>query len=311
MLNKYHSRPARRSTGFSLVEVVISIILVSIISIGLVQFIVDSASGYSSTARRNKLSSAGRVVVDRISMELHNALPNSVRISSAYTSGSARVLAGDAYAGDQCIEFVPVRAATTYIDPAFRPRPRKPGFDVVDFVPDQVGETNVFIAVYPRNAADIYNANFAGPNTSEAIAGASVADALPGDGINEITTSTNHRFKRRSPNMRSFLTDQPVSYCILGQRLYRYTNYGFSGTQLRPADIDGSCSGTCLPSATPDRVLITTDLNNGPLTDAGSQAFDQLAATRRRNAVIQLDLSFAKEGDEVLLNHEVLLHSTP
>jgi len=293
-----------------MIEIIVVIVTASIISIGLVRFIIDSASGYVSTANRSELSAIGRVIIDRISMDLHGALPNSIRITPAYTSGSARVLAGDAYAGDQCIEFVPVLAATSYIDPAFRPRPYKTDFTVVDFVPDQDGASNVYIVIYPGDDSDIYGASFTG-NTTEAIAQASVADMDTMDGINEITTTTNHRFKRRSPAMKAFLTEQPVSYCVKGPRLYRYSNYGFSSTQLRPVDIDGGCSSTCLPAATPNRVLVTTNVDNGALTDGGSRAFDQLAATRRRNAVIQLELNFAKDGDEVLLNHEVLLHSTP
>ena len=121
-----------KHSGFSLVEIIVVIVVMSIISIGIVQYIVDSADGFSRTADRSELSSSGRVVIDRIAMELHNALPNSVRVTSAYTSGSAEVLAGDAYAGDQCIEFVPILSATTYIDPRFRPQPRTTTFTVVD-----------------------------------------------------------------------------------------------------------------------------------------------------------------------------------
>lgn len=296
--------------GFSLVEMVTVIVVMSIISVGLVQYIFDAASGYVSTANRSELSAAGRVVIDRISMDMHNALPNSVRITSAYTSASAPVIAGDAYAGDQCIEFVPVLAATTYIDPRFRPQPATPTFTVVDFVPDQDGVSGVYIAIYPRDSDDIYGASFAG-TTTEAIAGAAVADADTMDGINEITTTTTHRFKRSSPTMRAFLVSEPVSYCIKGERLYRYSGYGFSATQLRPVDIDGSCAGTCLPATTPGRALMTSHVDNGALTDGGSQAFDQLAANRRRNAVVQMELNFSLQDEEVLLNHEVLLHSTP
>ena len=302
-------RSGQRVKGFSLVEMVVVIVVMSIISIGLVQYIYDSVSGFSNTANRSELSAAGRVVIDRISMDMHNALPESIRISSAYTSGSAPVIAGDAYAGDQCIEFVPVLAATTYIDPPFNP-PLTTTFTVVDFVPDQVGASGVYIAIYPKDNSEVYNVTFTG-NTNQSIAEASVADANTSDGINEITTTTSHRFKRRSPTMRAFLTSEPVSYCLKGTRLYRYSNYGFNSTQLRPVDIDGSCATTCLPSATPDRVLMTSFLDNGALTDAGSQAFDQLAASRDRNAVVQMELNFNNQGDEVLLNHEVLLRSSP
>lgn len=299
--------------GFSLIEVIVVIVVMSIISIGIVQYIVDSASGYSRTAIRSELSASGRVVIDRIAMDLHNALPNSVRVTSAYTSASGEVTGGDAYAGDQCIEFVPILSATTYIDPRIRPQPRTTTFTVVDFVPPVTNTVSAYISIFPRNTGQIYGADFVGPNTNEAIAGASVADANTTDGINEVTTTTNHRFRRSSPTMRAFMVDDPISFCVKGERLYRYTDYGFSSTQLRPVDIDGSCAGTCLPDSTPGRVLMTSHVDNAALTDAGSQAFDFLTANRRRNAVVQIELNFEKDnsGDEVLLNHEVLLHSSP
>ena len=300
------------SKGFSLIEIIVVIVVMSIISIGIVQYIIDSASGYSRTAIRSELSASGRVVIDRIAMDLHNALPNSVRVTSAYTSGSGEVTGGDAYAGDQCIEFVPILSATTYIDPRFRPQTHTTTFTVVDFVPPVTNTISAYISIFPRSTGQIYNADFSDPTTA-AIAGASVADSNTGDGVNEVTTITNHRFRRSSPTMRAFMVDEPISYCVKGEQLFRYTNYGFNSTQLRPVDIDGSCSGTCLPDATPDRVLMTSYVDNAGLTDAGSQAFDFLNANRRRNAVVQLELNFEKgnSGDEVLLNHEVLLHSSP
>ncbi len=294
----------KHSKGFSLIEMVVVIVVMSIISIGIVQYIIDSAAGYARTANRSELSAAGRVVIDRISMELHNALPNSVRISAVHPADNAV-----GFQGDQCIEFMPILAATTYIDPAIRPDPRTTTFTVVDFVPDQDGASGKYISIYPRTN-NIYSQTFVGPNTQADIAEASVADANTGDGINEITTTTNHRFRRSSPSMRAFLTDPPISYCVQGDRLYKYSNYGFSSTQMRPLNLDGAtCAagpGMCLPGTTPNRVLMTSFLDN-----AGITAFDQLNANRRRNSVVQIELNFNQDGDEVLLNHEVLLHSAP
>lgn len=310
MNSDYYSNYKRRSMkGFSLVEMVVAIVIMSIISIGLVRFILDSSQGYLNSANRNQLSAAGRMVIDRLSIELHNTLPNSIRITGAYTSASGPVLGGDALAGDQCIEFILVRAATTYINPPFRPRSSTTGFNVIDFVPDQDNVTDVYAAIYPIRTSEIYQGPL--PVTGPVAHITMVNDMDTMDGINELDMDL-HRFTRRSRFNRVFLTDQPVSYCVKGDRIYRYTNYGFTTSQIRPVDIGGACSaGSCLPSSTPNRVLITTLVDNAALTDAGSQAFDQLAATRRRNAVVQLEINFSKNGDVVLLNHEVLLQNTP
>jgi hypothetical protein len=153
------------------------------------------------------------------------------------------------------------------------------------------------------------------PTNTEAIVEVSIADSDTMDGINEITPVASHRFKRRSAVERLFVTDQPVSYCIRGTKLYRYTNYGFhDAPQLLPLRPDGlTCAAAqCLPATTPNRVLITDQLDNSALTGGvNGQAFDQVTASRRRNAVIQLDFNFNQDGQTIRLNHEVLQQITP
>jgi MSHA biogenesis protein MshO len=306
--------PLRRQRGFSLVEIVAAIVIMAIMAIGLVDFITNSAIGYSQTAARNQVSSAGRVVIDRIAMELHNALPASVRISTPLAVTDA-----NGYAGDQCIEFIAVQAASTYLNPAFRPQQYKAAFDAVDFVPSQLGENGIYAVIYPTTAADLYDADFGPADATEAIARVNVTDGVTAftDTLTYSRLSDdapyNHRFLRRSSVERIFLTGQPVSYCITGTKLYRYADYGFSAVQLLPERPNGAgCAAmTCLPATTPKRALLTDQLDNSALTGGGNQAFDQLDASRRRNAVIQLELNFSQDGQEVLLNHEVLLQATP
>lgn len=293
--------------GFTLVELVVTLLTLSILAIGLVQFIFDSSQGYVQTAARNQVSAAGRLVIDRLAMDLHNAIPESVRVSAPLTSITAY-----GNAGDQCIEFMPIAAATTYRNPAFRPAARKAGFKVVDFVPSQVGVSGLYAVIYPTATAQLYGASFSG-STTEAIAAVSaIADSNPSDGLNEITTATTHRFLRTSPVDRLYLATTPVSYCLSGNRLYRYSDYGIDATQRMPQGPGGACASTCLPATTPQRALISDQLDNSALTGGSSgQAFDIAGATRRRNAVIHLDLNFVLDGQTVRLNHEILQQNTP
>jgi MSHA biogenesis protein MshO len=248
-------------------------------------------------------------------MDLHNALPESVRISPVDPPDTDTV---NSYAGDQCLEFIPVVAATTYINPTFRPAAANSNpFDVVDFVPMQAPPTLTghYVSIYPTSSADLYKDTF---TNTEAIVEVTVDDADTMDGTNEVDPVTSHRFKRRSSVERLFLTTQPVSYCITGSKLYRYSDYGFYTTQLLPEIPGGGCVAMdCLPNATTTmagghRVLITDQLDNSALTGGvNGQAFDVLAASRTRNGVIQLDLNFSQEGQEVRLNHEIMQQSTP
>lgn len=295
-----------RQRGLSMIELVVAIVVMSIISIGLMDFIMDSASSYSDAAIRNQVSASGRIVIERMAMEMHNALPESVRISAVRTTTT-----GDYYAGDQCLEFIPVRAATSYINPVFRPAtPSSASFDVIDFVPAPTFPlSGVYAVIYPTDSTELYKSTF---TNTESIVQVTVTDVTPGSGGHQLTPAAAHRFRRQSPVDRLFLVDQPVSYCLTGSKLYRYTNYGFQTTQLLPRRPNDTCaSALCLPNTTPNRVLVSDLLDNSALTGPAGQAFDQLAANRRRNAVVQLDLNFSQSGQAVRLNHEVLLQATP
>jgi MSHA biogenesis protein MshO len=305
-----------RQCGFTLVEVIIAIVIMAIISIGLVKFITDSSTGYVTTAARNQISAAGRAAIDRMSTELRNATPGSIRIEPDVPHAVTDI---DAYAGDQCVEFIPVLAATTYIDPAFRPAAHKTSFDVVDFVPSQVGQNGLYAVIYPTSEADLYDVTFGPGNETRAIARVNVTNGVVSN-TDTLTYSRlsddaaySHRFRRQSPVQRLFLTEQPVSYCITGSKLYRYTNYGFTDDQLLPVRPNGTCAATCLPDSTAGegRWLVSDQVDNSGLTGASGQAFNWLVASRRRNGVLQIELNFARKGQEVRLNHEVMQQTTP
>lgn len=294
-----------RQQGFSLIEVIAVIIVMGIMVVGVMDFITNAASGYNSTANRNQVSAAGRMVIDRISMELHNALSYSVRTSTPLDA--ADETAGFGFEKDQCLEFIPIQAATTYLNPRFRPAaPSAAAFNVINLVPVQVGETGRYAVIYPSRTSDLYKDTF---TSTEVIVAVTIADAAPLDGKNELTPGAAHRFRYRSPEERLFVVTEPVSFCVSGSKLYRYADYGFHTTQLVPEGPGGLCiAASCLPDSTPDRVLITDQIDNSVLTNP---AFDFLDVTRRRNGVIQMELNFELAGEAVRLNHEILQQATP
>lgn len=299
---------ARLQAGFSFIEMVVVIVVMGIMATGLVTFITNSASSYVTTASRNQVSSAGRVVIDRIAMELHNALPLSVRTTTPLSAGDES--AGYGYENDQCIEFIPVMAATTYLNARFRPTAASGDpFNVINLVPSQVGETDRYAVIYPTREEDLYQDSFGA--TEVIVELAAITDSNNTDGIHELDPAIAHRFQRRSPQERLFITTQPVSFCVSGNRLYRYSDYGFFADQRVPYGPTGSCEAgptSCLPDATPERELLTDMIDNSVLSNA---SFDFLATTRRRNGVIQIELNFSQDGESVRLNHEVLQQASP
>jgi len=294
-----------KNAGFTIVEMIASIVIASVLAVGVVQYIGDAVEGVDSTANRNQLASSGRAAISRLAMELHNALPNSIRVR--YVS-----------ANDQCIEFIPVIGSASYINPPFTGAGDNT-FDVVQFDPDLNGTSEGYAVIYPSNIAELYDGNngasslwpnFPTRGPIEKI----TSIAAGGTNISTITLTKNHRYSRRSPNERLYLVADPVSYCVKTDKLYRYTNYGFYDVQSSTEEQSGVCqvalNQTCLPNYTtaPDKMLITNNIDNA---SAAITAFNVTAQALNRNALISIDLNFASDGDVVRLNHEVLSRNVP
>lgn len=291
--------------GFSLVEMIAAIVVSAILSIGVISYIGDAVEGVDSSANRNQLASSGRTSIERLAMELHNALPNSIRVRFVSYN-------------DQCIEFIPVIGSTSYINPPFTGLGAT-SFNVVQFNPDLNGTTTGYAAIYPNSAASLYDGNngassswpnFLARGPIEAI----TSIASGGTNISTITLSKAHRFSQRSPNDRLYVTADPVSYCVKSDKLYRYTNYGFYDVQSSQEELSGVCSVAldqrCLPNYTsaPDKMLITNSIDNAT---ASITAFTVTPQALNRNALISIELNFSRDGDVVRLNHEVLTRNVP
>ena len=317
-------------SGFTLIEAVVAIVVTSILAIGIVSYIGDTVTAIDNAANRSRLASSGRVAIQRLSVELHNALPNSVRVTPA------------AAGGDQCIEFIPVRTATTYINPSFGGS-GSTSFQVVDFQPDQEGVSGGYAVIYPRRQDLLYDGDEGGAASKTASSTVSSWPTFPnrrpiqeisnialGPSANQSTVNlvTSHSFRRRSPNQRFFVVDQPISYCVVGDKLYRYTDYGFYTSQVTEEEEPGTCERTatdsdrCLPDydAGPARkkALITENIDN-----AGFRAFTVSAQDNAgfitvpspqnltRNSLISIVLNMSADGDSIQLNHDVLARSVP
>jgi len=121
---------------------------------------------------------------------------------------------------------------------------------------------------------------------------------------------TDAPFNRRSPASRFFVVDEPISYCLSGSNLYRYTNYGFYSTQVTAEESPGcqvASDQRCLPNyaAAPDKTLITNSINSA------ASSFSVGSQTLTRNALVSIELTFTSNGDSVSLSHEILTRSVP
>ncbi len=307
-----------RCKGFTLVELVVVIVVSSIMAIGITTFIARSVEGLNSSASRNQLATAGRIAIDRIALELHNALPNSIRVLAPTND-------------DQCIEFIPVEASTSYINPPFTGSGTA-SFNVVDFRDAVAGTAiypaappNLYAVIYPRRRNQIFNgdngayANWPDFPTRGPIERISTIAASGTTNVTTVTMApvlpaTTHRFNRRSPTRRFFVVSDPVSFCVKTDKLYRYSSYGFFQTQVT-AEESGTCVVTTPARCLPNYAAVASGRKKTLITDSidntGVTAFSVGTQTLNRNALITIALNFTDGTDSVILNHEVLTRNVP
>ncbi|WP_273204146.1 type II secretion system protein [Marinobacter subterrani] len=198
-----------RQSGYTLIELIMVIVLLSIVATVSVRFVGLSTQGALDTSTRQLRALQSVVISEQLTRELREAFPLSIR-----TNGS-------------CIEWLPLDAGTNYLR-----RTRGPGFDDIEIAafaqPPPTGDTRAVIYGYGTSTADLYAASDPGPVSSE------IAAIDNSGSPATITLASSHRFSSNSPARRLFVVGEPVSICQSGRFLYRYSGYTPAAVQPEP-----------------------------------------------------------------------------
>lgn len=199
-MNRLHSHCQK---GFTLIEMITVMVVLSIISVIGVQFVASTMESYTSTLNRGKLIAHGRQALERISRQLRIALPNSVRIVGT---------------GNQCVEFLPIIAGGNYIDP----------------VPDNqngMAETDsIDTGAYQLSTGAVKKIYIGALTASEIYSGSLVGKTVSSTSATSVTFTSAHRFLRNSVTQRFYLTDDPAAFCIDSGVLVYYSGYTTAGS---------------------------------------------------------------------------------
>jgi MSHA biogenesis protein MshO len=279
--------------GFTLVELVIVLVVLAIVSVGITGFIRSSTQIFIDASERERLLREGSFAVERINREISTALPNSVRLTGN--------------AGAHCLEFMPVRWSTFYLTLLQTPSSNAE----MDIVEMQDIDGNVFTPVlsgtsyawvYPTSADDVYSGT---SNQRQSITACSddgdgdCSTSDDADGVVQLTLSGV--FSQASPAKRVYIADSAVNYCVRNNALYRHES------SLSPAQTNFTSGG----------VLMAQNLANQLSADPNSAGtnsknpFRIVDASLRRNAYIQTQFIFTRDGENITFTQEIHVPNVP
>lgn len=72
-----------KNRGFTLIEMVITIVVGSFIMLGIAGYLQLGAKGYADTIDRQKLQTQAQFVIEKMSREIRHAVPNSFFINES------------------------------------------------------------------------------------------------------------------------------------------------------------------------------------------------------------------------------------
>ena len=266
----------RYQRGFTLVETVMTIVILGIIGTTIALFMRHPVEAYTSIARRAALADAADTTVRRMARDLRTALPNSIRQTS-----------------NQCIEFIPTRMGARYraIDKVANDGSGL-DFTSADTTFNMLGDNsalntrqqirvNDIVAIYNLGIPD--STAYSGNNTS-------VITAIGAVSGGETPITINSKlFPEESGSKRFHIIpsdDTVASYICSGGHLYRNSNYALATSCPTPS------TGT-------------------PLIAKGVTCGFSYTTVSRRNALVQLNLTFTDAGESVTVYHEVHTNNTP
>lgn len=262
--------------GFTLFELLLVIVISGILAVILGPIITEPVRGYFDVSRRADLVENAEQAMRRMTRDVRNSLPYSVRVGG----------------GGTALEMLNVLDAGRY-----RTGGGGPGL-------------NASVRLAFNNPDDEFNltgrfTRLGKPFTSSGEhlvifnLGAGNFDAYDGDpviysggftvsddaGLNEdhVTLTAAHQFPASSPSQRIFIVNEARGYQCTGGQLVRYSGYGFDST-LPPGNFAGGA------------VMVDNVTNCTFNYDPGNST---------RPGLLSLELTLTRDGESVRLLHQV------
>ena len=310
---------APQQSGFTLVELVMVIIILSIVSLGVTNFIGNSTQMYVDTTERDDILSRSRFTVERLNRAIRYALPNSLRVATYAPTGGVVTT--------HCLEFFPIEWSTFYLDleAANSAAQMLEGPNMVsalrtDSRYDESQASSHYAVVYPTDVSQVYVAPAVLAGNSGRITPIASVSASQQANLRQVILQRQFRFEEESTVERFYIVSNPVSYCMVqsgdAYDLYMLKDYGIHATQIANVDTLTTVHGASRILMAEDMVNDIRLINDAVLQNAGSgnliaAPFRVDESSLKRNSIVHTLLMFERNDEVVIFNNEIHLRNSP
>jgi len=273
-------KTAKHISAFTLVELVVTIVIIGILASMGGMFISRPMEGYVDLKRRAALVDQAESALRRMQRDIRAALPNSIRV----------------FDGGKGIEFLHIVDGGRYRrrpDPNATPPAKQDNvlqFDHADTEFEVLGGLEHFSRIDTANDfVVIYNLAASG-GTANAYTGDNAAFLGNASTAAILELDPGKRFPYASPFQRFFIVDTAISYTVENGELRRYSGYTVDNT---PGPDTGDSSS-----------LVAKHLDE-------NSYFAYQSATANRSGLAIMHLYLADSGEGISLLHQVHVNNTP
>ena len=286
-------RSSRRQRGFTLIELVVTLVISAVVVSFVSMFISGPVRGFTDQARRARLVDAADSALQRVGRDVRRALPNSIRITTP--------------AGVVALEML-----STVDGGRYRAQPPGTAAQILDFAAAD-GSFNVLgpftQLTKPWSSTThylaVYNVGVAGADSYELAnvitpAGTTIAIAADGaTGEDRVTLTPAFRFAYGSPTQRVFLVDGPVTYLCdtVAGTLLRYSGYAIDANQANRDSAGELLAAGATQSLMANQIAACT--------------FTYTAGTAERAGLVTLQITIRSQGESVSLLQQVHVDNVP
>lgn len=281
--------------GLSLIELVMVIVITAIIAVVGFSIIYGPVQSYLDQTRRAALVDAAQQAMHRIIIDVHNALPNSIRVSggtalemlNVYDGARYRTATGGGATPDQRLEF-------NKADTDFNVLGRFINIPHPTFDSNTGSEYLVVFNLGPGSGDDAYTL------TNVITDGGSqfhiTDDPDPTKGEDHVHLDAGYQFNNSSPNHRIYIVDKAIGYLCSGGTLNRYAGYTFNTVQ--------PTTDAAFVAKSPSSSGTVTNLVTGCtfIYDAGAS---------NRAPLVTVALTLTNGGESVHLQNEIQVENVP